>query len=380
MAKRAKNITVEREEQGPPIEAVAPIGLGEVIGQEKAVRVLRDSLKADRIHHAWIFHGPAGVGKFTTAVSFASLLLDPTTAVTLAGEFEAEPESKVQTLLRAGSHPDFHVIRKELAVHSRDSKVRDAKQTNIPVKVLNEFLLEPAARTAQLAGVGGNAAATKVFIVDEAELLAAEGQNRLLKTLEEPPSGTVLILVTSREEGLLPTIRSRCQRVAFTSLTDEEMASWVSRQGLELEKEELEWLLIVAGGSPGGFSLAWETGMGSWREPILRLLRSVQKGVFPPDAGVMLGDLVKAWAEAWVSAHPGASKDAANRAGTRHIIRILTESSRVRLRRSLEGGSPLAHLDAIDAAREAEVHLARNVRHDYVLGNLAARIATASGV
>src|SRR5690606_31622066 len=116
-----------------------------------------------------------------------------------------------------------------LAAYSEHDATRRAKQRNIPLAVLQEYLIEPA----QLAGSGRSGAiASKVFVVDEAELMRSgsnEGQNAILKTLEEPPAGTIIILITSREEALLPTIRSRCQRVRFDSLSDADMQAWLDR-------------------------------------------------------------------------------------------------------------------------------------------------------
>jgi hypothetical protein len=99
----------------PPV----PLPLSALLGQDRASGILVDSLRSDRVHHAWIFHGPAGVGKCTAAAAFASLLLDPTTAAGLSGEIAPDPESTTQQMLSAGTHPDFHYIAKELATYSR---------------------------------------------------------------------------------------------------------------------------------------------------------------------------------------------------------------------------------------------------------------------
>src|SRR5690606_4650358 len=120
----------------------------------------------------------------------------------------------------AWPHPDLHVVTKELARYSEDRSTRERKLTQIPVDVLRTELIEPVYRAAQM-GHG------KVFIVDEAELLNDAGQNAMLKTLEEPPAGTTIILVTSIQDRLLPTIRSRCQRVAFVPLPDSVVSRWL---------------------------------------------------------------------------------------------------------------------------------------------------------
>ena len=126
-------------------------------------------------------------------------------------------------------HPDLHIITKELARYSDDRATRERKLTRMPVEVVRQHLIEPAQRPA----CSGMARCSSL---DEAELLAGEGQNALLKTLEEPPGGasggpTVIILITSSEDRLLPTIRSRCQRVGFTPLPEEVIAGWLDEHG-----------------------------------------------------------------------------------------------------------------------------------------------------
>src|SRR5204863_4320065 len=111
------------------------------------------------------------------------------------------PNSRVQHLIDARTHPDFHIIHKELAAYSDNRELREKKQINIPIDLLRERLLggtsgsshheAPAYRTAAL-GHG------KVFIIDEAELLDPTAQNAMLKTLEEPPAQTWIFLITSQ--------------------------------------------------------------------------------------------------------------------------------------------------------------------------------------
>ena len=133
--------------------------------------ILRDALAAQRVHHCWVFAGPHGVGKFTTARAFAQLLLDPEAAPNLMGVLESPPESTVARLVAAGTHPDLHEIRKELALHSANATIRTRKLSNIPVDVLREHMIGgklgddrvvdgPAYRTAQL-GTARSSSSTK---------------------------------------------------------------------------------------------------------------------------------------------------------------------------------------------------------------------------
>ena len=115
--------------------------MNRILGQPRAIDVLQASLRSGRIHHAWIFSGPPGVGKFTTAVEFARILLDPDAGPNLGGMIEADPEGRTSRLIDAGTHPDLHVIRKELALYSENAELRRKKLTNIPIDLLRETML-----------------------------------------------------------------------------------------------------------------------------------------------------------------------------------------------------------------------------------------------
>jgi DNA polymerase III subunit delta' len=387
MAKRTAKTKGPREIELKPQERPKglpapppPRRLGEIVGQDRAVGALRAALASKRIHHAWIFHGPAGVGKFTTALAFAAVVLDPTSSAGLmGGEIEPDPDSVVQRLLGSGSHPDLHIITKELATVSREANVRASKQRNIAKDVLEEFLIEPATRTG---GGGAAAMASKVFIVDEAELVDARGQNALLKTLEEPAPGSVIILVTPSEERLLPTIRSRCQRVGFSPLNERDMSTWLRGSGLDvssLDAGAMQWLMAYAEGSPGLAHLALSTGIIEWHRTLSPMLAEVDRGRFPLDLGPTMAKLADEWSQGWVD-RPGnenASKEAANRAAARQMFRLVAGHYRRRLREAGSGGGAEAAAAAIGLIVEAERQAETNVQSTFVMENLAAQLALA---
>lgn len=291
----------------------------------------------------------------------------------------------MQRLLKAGTHPDLHVITKELAEVSREQRVRDGKQRNIAKDVLIEFLIEPAERTRSS---GEHSLASKVFIVDEADLVDTTGQNTLLKTLEEPPSGSVIILVTSNEERLLPTIRSRCQPVAFAPLGEPEMRRWIDASKLDLSSlpaEARRWLIAFADGSPGAAKLALETGLTQWYQALAPMLAELDAGRFPIDLGTTIAKLIDDWAIAAVdrSGSDTASKDAANKAGARLMFRLLGDHFRQRLRAAANKGAPEVFLDrdlgAIDLIKEAERQFDSSVQGIFVFDNLAAGLVSGRG-
>jgi DNA polymerase-3 subunit delta' len=341
------------------------------------VGVLTDTLRHSRVHHAWIFHGPPGVGKFTTALAYAALLLDPTTQATFSGELAPDPDSQVQRLLGVGSHPDLFVITKEAARYHEDQKIRERKLTNIPIDVLRDFLVEPAKLAPAMRNEG---AAGKVFIVDEAELMAPLAQNAVLKLLEEPPARVVLILVTSSEERLLPTIRSRCQRVFFPSLSDEAMATWIKSRKLELAADEKAWLTRFAEGSPGVFQLAKDTGLYEWWTRLEPMLRACERGGYSIELGPAMAELIESWAKAWVEAHGlTSSKEAANKAAADWMFRLLAGYLRERLKKAAPLGKAGPYVGALEFVRQAEPRIDANVNMLFVMEQLSSELAAVFG-
>jgi DNA polymerase-3 subunit delta' len=356
-----------------------PIPFSRIVGQDRALRVLTASAASGRVHHAWVFAGPMGVGKRTAAEAFAALLLDPTSRLRRSGFVEPDPDSEVQSLLAAGTHPDMHVIVKELAAYSDDPRVRSAKQTTIAKDVLDTHLLGPIARAAS---VRSDSLASKVFIVDEAELLDrsitnATSQNALLKTLEEPPPGSVIILVTAQEDRLLPTIRSRCQRVGFSPLDDEAMEQWLETSGRAVPRGGRQALWTFAGGSPGRAVLALDTGLIEWADALSPLLADAARGRYRVNFAPVMATLTESWATAAVEraekAGAQASKEAASQEATRHLVALLSEWARRRLRDAADD-APVAEraLRDIDAIARAERAMHANVQPVLVLEDLAA--------
>lgn len=347
--------------------------LASILGQDRAVSALLRAAGAGRLHHAWLFHGPEGVGKRTTAEAFASLLLDPTTAPDLSGRLAPEPGSETQRLIASGAHPDLHIVRKELASYSRDATVRGRKQRNIPVEVIREFLLEPAALAAAMPQEG--TLARKVFIVDEAHLLAREGANSMLKTLEEPPPGVVIILITDRESHLLPTIRSRCQRMAFVPLRDAEMAEWLGRAGVDARSGEGRWVASFCDGSPGRAQRALESGLYGWAQEAAGALEVIDRGGFPIEMGSRLWKLADDWAKESIKGDANASKEAANREGASRLFAVLAHEARRRMREAGSEGELMRAVRMAEAVALTEERMDANVNPSMAMEGLAAELS-----
>ena len=306
------------------------------------------------------------MGKHTTALTFARLLLDPELSLTERGELISN-KGEVVDLSSPPAHSDVHLINKELALYSDDAQVRNRKLLTIPMDVLRSHLIEPAFRCGMSIPEPGQRAG-KVFIVDEAELLAGRAQNVLLKTLEEPPAGTVIILVTTQEDRLLPTIRSRCQRVAFLPLNQEEMQQWAGENLAEMPAEEVEWILDFAQGSPGDALLAARCGFYRQDALLQPLLAELEAGRFPLSMGRTLASFVDTFAADWVSSHANASKDAANKLGVQLVLTLLGRHADRKLRQSAAQPDLVEQwIEAVELLGDCEKKLQANVAAGFLM-------------
>ncbi len=177
-----------------------PIHWDEVVGQEHVKDVLRPALERGRIGHAYLFSGPRGVGKTTTARLIAMTVNCRTPGVKPCGSCDA-----CKSVI-AGRHPD--VLEIDAASNNSVDDVRDLRE---------KVALQPM--------LGDK----KVYILDEAHMMSKSAFNALLKTLEEPPSHAVFVLATTEPERLPPTILSRCQHYRFRRLSAEEIAGKLGR-------------------------------------------------------------------------------------------------------------------------------------------------------
>jgi DNA polymerase-3 subunit delta' len=383
--------------------------MDELMGQQQAVAILENQLASGRLHHAYIFHGPVGVGKCTTALAFARILLCPNAQPDLSGRVTAcgscescqlisdptapapgtgtESEADSEVGSAASPHPDLHIIRKELCAVSSVNTVRNRKQMNIPVDLIRELVIGGTTSDGRyhdaLAYKSSTMRHGKVFIIDEAELLDSAGQNALLKTLEEPPPGTTLILVTSSEDRLLPTIRSRCQRVAFVPLSDEAVERWLSEQAA-LPEADRHWLTVFANGSLGRARIALDYDLAEWAKTVLPAVDALARGQPQGELGGHIAKMIDDLAKAWVRDRPKASKEAANKLAAGLMWSMIAAHARQQLRElaeHCEASDPITNearlepwLGVIDALREAERLLASNVNLslvcDYVVSQM----------
>ena len=220
------------------------MSLKEIFCQDKAIGILQKAFACGRMAHAYIFSGLEGVGRFKTACELSKLLLckEPVKEKTGSGEF-ADSCGRCESckLFKAGSHPDFNLIYKELLEFTRDNKGKKTP-VDLPKDVIREFLIDKVSMRPTLSK-------SKVFVVSEAERLNAFSQNSLLKVLEEPPEYCFLILLCTRLEKLLPTTKSRCQIIRFAPIDEEIIIGKLMETGIG--QKQAQYFGRLAQGSLG---------------------------------------------------------------------------------------------------------------------------------
>lgn len=260
--------------------------LSDVQHQERALAILRRALASGRTHHAYLFTGPEGVGKERAAVGLAARLMCQDAA--RAPDADACGVCNSCRMIAAGGHPELHLVYRELNRQHPEATVRKTRGLFLVVDVVRHFVIGPA-------GVRPTQSPRRVFIIRDAERMNEEAQNALLKTLEEPPGATCLILVTASAERLLPTIRSRCQVIPFGLLPPAFVAAQLCKQA-DLTPPEAELLAALSGGRLG-VALAWQRHYALLERlpEIAGLLRLVWRGGVSA-FGKAFGDLGKALA------------------------------------------------------------------------------------
>lgn len=217
----------------PDAGAPHPREVFDLAGQEAAEAAFEDARSRGRLHHAWLLTGPNGVGKATFAYRAARRLLGAP-AASAWGVLGCDPGHPVSRQVAARSHPDLFVLEREGA----DGKARKVIPVDDARKLGEFFSKSPAS------------APHRVAIIDAADDLNPNAANAILKTLEEPPPRGVLLMVSHAPGGLLPTIRSRCRRLAFQPLGVEATAGFV-RGRTDLNPEQALRLATMAEGAPG---------------------------------------------------------------------------------------------------------------------------------
>jgi DNA polymerase-3 subunit delta' len=216
-------------ESGSGVDGSAPLPIDLLPWQAAACDKLSAAVAARRLPHGLLLQGPAGVGKERFAAGLAAALF----CTGRSSRLEACGECAECALSKAGTHPDVHWVRLLTAKGSEKEKKA------IGVDQVRDTC-EKLAMTSMRSGY-------RVAIIVQADRMTHAAQNALLKTLEEPGPQTLLVLVSARPSGLLPTLRSRCQRIEIARPDHALAQQWL---GQALGSPAPPRLLAVAGGSP----------------------------------------------------------------------------------------------------------------------------------
>ena len=201
-----------------------PRKFSEVVGQDVAVRVLKNAIKLNKVSHAYLFAGPRGTGKTT----IARIL---TKALNCLQPVDGEPCGVCENCLAIdkGSFPDL--IEIDAASNRGIDDIRAIRDAVSYTPIKGKY---------------------KVYILDEAHMLTKEAFNALLKTLEEPPPKTVFVLCTTEYEKIMPTILSRCQRLIFSKLREDQIVENLKKicqaEGIQYEEEALYMIAKLSDG------------------------------------------------------------------------------------------------------------------------------------
>lgn len=221
----------------------------QVVGQKPILRALQEAIRRGRVSHAYLFSGPAGMGKKAAALGLGQSLncLEPR-------QGRACGECPACRKTAAGAHPDVTLVEPEGARLKID-QVRG---------LARELALRPYEGR------------YRVVILDQVERLTDEAANSLLKVLEEPPGHAVLVLLATEPERLLPTILSRCQQYLFRPVAEEVLAEHLQAAGHTRSLEEARFLAALTGGNPGqAETLAAHEELRELREGVVGVLEAV---------------------------------------------------------------------------------------------------------
>ncbi|HEY0754871.1 MAG TPA: DNA polymerase III subunit gamma/tau [Ktedonobacteraceae bacterium] len=196
----------------------------EMIGQELIIRTLKNALQNNKLSHAYLFTGPRGTGKTTTARLLAK-------TVNCTNSRNGEPCNECQQCREITAGTSFNVIEIDAASNRGIDNIRE----------LREKVMVPPATGKY-----------KIYILDEAHMLTTEAFNALLKTLEEPPDYAIFVMATTDVHKMLPTVLSRCQRFDFKRFTTRQIAEHVlhvaREEQVEIERSAVELLARTAAG------------------------------------------------------------------------------------------------------------------------------------
>ncbi len=259
-------IEVEERPIADRLEGIPPPSDSmELLGHTTELQTLADNYRAGRLHHAWLISGPRGIGKATFAFHMARYILSNPDQASATESVASNlwPETVVRQVSQA-SQPDLlHLTR------PWDDKTKKFK---------TQLSINEIRKTQSFYGMTAGSNGWRITIVDAADDMNANAANALLKVLEEPPKRSIFFVLTHSAGSLLPTIRSRCQSLSLTPLSDEVVSEKLISFDLGVPKPELEEISKLAEGSVRRAVVLAQGDVLSEYRQFLKLMENGAKG------------------------------------------------------------------------------------------------------
>jgi DNA polymerase III subunit delta' len=261
------------------------MGFDSFLGNSAAVQNLREMLRAERVPGALLFTGPEGVGKKTLALMMAKAMVCERLADDFCGEC---PHCKRAEEMLVGAAEDLS-RRREIKESARRVEGLVYFDLQVIAPFTRYILTEQIRLLRQIAYTRPFEFPRRILIIDQAQAIHWQAVDLLLKVLEEPPATTTFILVCPNASELRLTIRSRCQRIAFSPVDEDSIVKLLAAQS-RLPEAKRALVARLSGGSVGkalGFDLA---AYLERREPWLQFLESLARGLGPDAASPAAGN------------------------------------------------------------------------------------------
>lgn len=225
-------------------------GFQDILGHEMIKEHFQKAIEAQKVSHAYILAGEAGMGRKSLANAFVLTLLCE------KGKSQPCMECHACKQVLSGNHPDLIYVRHEKPNSIGVDDIRDQINDTIMIRPYSSYY--------------------KIYIVDEAEKMTVQAQNALLKTIEEPPSYAVILLLTTNPDGFLPTILSRCVQLKLRPLPDFVVKSYLT-ESMGVPSSEAELYAAFSRGNLGkAIKLAGSEEFRLMYDEVLHLLKHMK--------------------------------------------------------------------------------------------------------
>lgn len=305
-------------------------------GHDAWVTAFARAERRGRLAHAYLFVGPAGIGKRCFARQLAKTLLCETPP---PNRWDSCDTCAACQLVDAATHPDLFLV------------ARPEDKVEFPIAVIQQLCTDLSLKPAR--------GSRKIAVVDDTDDFNDESSNAFLKTLEEPPPGSLLILIGTSSERQLPTIRSRCQVIPFAPLPTSDVET-ILRASEEIDAETATRLANRCDGSPGLARAMAESGLWSFREQFFAELAKPK-----PNAPAIARDFLKLVEDA-------GKESGAQRRRASLVMSLLLDGLRESLASCTTASPPSdavarrlgaeAIMRRVDRCLEADFHIERRVQ------------------